>query len=373
VRFLGVKTPTTSNNLDPLILSGKIILLEEIVMKKQSPRESRASQIDVAQLAGVSQAAVSRTFTPGASVSAQVKQQVLDAAEQLGYRPNAIARSLITNSTNIIGIVLVRFTNPFYWQIFKEFTQKLQDLGYATLLLNAAQDYEVEQTLPTALQYQVDGLIITSATLTSKMADECARAGTPVVLFNRYEMGSTANAVCCDNVGGGRMVADALLDAGYERLAYIAGEEGSSTNRDREQGFTQQLQTQGHALTFRESGGEYTYEAGYAAAQRLLQTDTWPDAIFCASDLIAMGVFDAAKARGLNIPDDLGLVGFDGIEMTGWPGYNITTVRQPVERMVDTTIEVLLNAIENPDAEPVTRWIPATLVKRNSIRTLKPE
>jgi DNA-binding LacI/PurR family transcriptional regulator len=169
------------------------------------------------------------------------------------------------------------------------------------------------------------------------------------------------------------MVADALLDAGYERLAYIAGEEGSSTNRDREQGFTQQLQTQGHALTFRESGGEYTYEAGYAAAQRLLQTDTWPDAIFCASDLIAMGVFDAAKARGLNIPDDLGLVGFDGIEMTGWPGYNITTVRQPVERMVDTTIEVLLNAIENPDAEPVTRWIPATLVKRNSIRTLKPE
>jgi DNA-binding LacI/PurR family transcriptional regulator len=336
-------------------------------------RESRVSQIDVARLAGVSQAAVSRTFTPGASVSAEVRQQVLDAAEQLGYRPNAIARSLITNSTNMIGIALVRFANPFYWQIFREFTQKLQDLGYSTLLLNAAQDHAVEQTLPTALQYQVDGVIITSATLTSKMADECARTGTPVVLFNRYEMGTTANAVCCDNVGGGKLVANALLDAGYERLAYIAGEEGSSTNRDRERGFTRQLQARGHMLAFRESGGEYTYEAGYAAAKRLLQTDTLPDAIFCASDLMAMGVLDAAKELGLKIPDDLGIVGFDDIKMAAWPGYAITTVRQPVDRMVDTTIEVLLNAIEKSDAETVMKWIPATLVERNSTRAVNPK
>jgi DNA-binding LacI/PurR family transcriptional regulator len=213
----------------------------------------------VARLAGVSQAAVSRTFTPGASVSAAVRQQVLAAAEQLGYRPNAIARSLITNSTNIIGVVRVRFGNPFYSQIFKVLTKKLQDQGYSILLLNAAQDHEIEQTLPTALQYHVDGLIITSATLTSKMADECARIGTPVVLFNRYEMGTTANAVCCDNLGGGKIVANALLDAGYERLAFIAGEEGSSTNRDREQGFTQQLHARGQVLALRESGNEYTW------------------------------------------------------------------------------------------------------------------
>jgi DNA-binding LacI/PurR family transcriptional regulator len=341
-------------------------------MKRQSQKETRASQIDVARLAGVSQAAVSRAFTPGASVSAEVRQQVLAAAEQLGYRPNAIARSLITNSTNIIGVVQVRFGNPFYSQIFKEFTQKLQDLGYSILLLNAAQDHEIEQTLPTALQYHVDGLIITSATLTSKMADECARIGTPVVLFNRYEMGTTANAVCCDNVGGGKLVANALLDAGYERLAYIAGEEGSSTNRDREQGFSQQLQTRGHTLAFRESGNQYTYEAGYAAAKRLLQNDTPPDAIFCASDLMAMGALDAAKEYCLKIPEDLGIVGFDDIEMAAWPSYAITTVRQPVDRMVDTTIEILLTAIENPEAETVMKWIPATLVERKSTRAVNP-
>ena len=341
-------------------------------MKKRSQSDSRASQIDVARLAGVSQAAVSRTFTPGASVSAAVRQQVLAAAEQLGYRPNAIARSLITNSTNIIGVVRARFGNPFYSQIFKVLTKKLQDQGYSILLLNAAQDHEIEQTLPTALQYHVDGLIITSATLTSKMANECARIGTQVVLFNRYELGTTANAVCCDNVGGGKIAANALLDAGYGRLAYIAGEEGSSTNRDREQGFTQQLQSRGHKLALRESGNEYTYQAGFAAAKRLLQNNNPPDAIFCASDLMAMGALDGSKEVGLSIPDDLGIVGFDDIEMTAWPSYAITTVRQPVGRMVDTTIAVLLNAIENPDAETVVEWIPATLVERNSTRPVKP-
>jgi len=339
-------------------------------MKKKSQKESRMSQIDVARLAGVSQAAVSRTFTPGASVSDEIRERVLAAAEQLNYRPNAIARSLITNSTNIIGIVIVRFSNPCYWQVFDERTQKVQDLGYSTLLLNAAQDHEVEHTLPLALQYQVDGLIITSATLTSKMADECVRSGTPVVLFNRYELGSQANAVSCDNVGGGKMAADALLDAGYERLAYISGEIGSSTNRDRERGFTQPLQTRDHTLTLREDGGEYTYEAGYAATKRLLQNDIPPDAIFCASDLIAIGAHDAAAELGIKIPEGLGLAGIGEIKQTHWLSYSITTVKQPVNRMIDTTIDILLNAIENPNAEPVTQWIPTTLVKRNSIRKL---
>lgn len=339
----------------------------------RSQKVVRVSQIDVARLAGVSQAAVSRTFTPGASVSSQIREQVLTAAEQLGYRPNAIARSLIKNSTRIIGIVIVRFANPFYWQVFGKLTQKLQNLGYSTLLLNAAQDHEVEQTLPLALQYQVDGLIITSATLSSKMADECIRSETPVVLFNRYELGSTTNAVCCDNTGGGRMVANALLDAGYERMAYISGEEGSSTNQDREQGFVQQLQARGHSLTYRESGGEYSYEAGYAAAKRLLQTDTPPDAISCASDLIAMGAIDAANELGFQIPDELGIVGFDDIEMTAWPTYSLTTVKQPIDRMVDTTIEILLNAIENPNTETVMKWIPTTLVERNSTRAISPK
>ncbi len=334
-------------------------------------RPGSVSQIDVARLAGVSQAAVSRTFTPGASISEGTREKVLAAAEKLNYRPNAIARSLIQHSTRIIGIVIVRFENPFYARVLKEFTNRLQNLGYWTLLLNVADEHDVEDTLPMALQYQVDGLIITSATLSSTLANECARSGTPVVLFNRYAFGSNVNAVYCDSVGGGGIVADALLDAGHARIAYIAGEEGSSTNRDREQGFTERLQERGYTLTLR-AGGDYSYESGYAAAQQLLQHNPPPDAIFCANDLMAMGALDCAVCElGIKVPQELAIVGFDDIQPASWQKYSLTTVRQPIDHLVETTIEVLMNAIANPDAETVIKKIPATLVERATTRPRK--
>jgi DNA-binding LacI/PurR family transcriptional regulator len=320
-------------------------------------------------LAGVSQAAVSRTFTPGASVSEKTRAKVLAAAEQLGYRPNVIARSLIRKSTNMIGLVVMRFTNPFYARMIRDFTRALQDLGYWTMLLNIAEAEEVEQALPTALQYQVDGLIITSATLSSTLAKACARSGTPVVLFNRYASSDDVHVVRCDNVLGGRLVADALLDAGHQRLAYIAGEEGSSTNRDREQGFVKRLRERGQTLAFRESAGDYTYESGYAAAQRLLQEEGPPDGIFCASDLIAMGALDLARCElRCQVPGDISVIGFDDIPMAAWPGYHLTTVRQPVEEMVQATIQVLVQAIESPSTKPVMRVIAPTLMARTSAR-----
>lgn len=330
---------------------------------------SGASQVDVARLAGVSQAAVSRTFTPGASVSERTRARVLAAAEQLGYQPNVIARSLIRRSTNMIGLVVMRFTNPFYARMIRDFTRALQDLGYWTLLLNIAEAEEVELTLPTALQYQVDGLIITSATLSSTLARACARSGTPVVLFNRYASSDDVHVVRCDNVLGGRLVADALLDAGHRRLAFIAGEEGSSTNRDRERGFVERLQERGQALAYRESAGDYTYESGHTVAQRLLQGEDPPDGIFCASDLIAMGALDVARCElRCRVPEDVSIIGFDDIPMAGWPGYHLTTVRQPVEEMVQATIQVLIDAIESPSPEPVIQVIAPTLVLRNSAR-----
>jgi DNA-binding LacI/PurR family transcriptional regulator len=342
---------------------------EEPGGSSKSGQREPVSQVDVARLAGVSQAAVSRAFTPGASVSAEKRARVLAAAEQLGYRPNVIARSLIRKSTRIIGLVFLRFTNPFYACMIRDFSRALQELGYLTLLFNIAEVHEVEDALPAALQYQVDGLIITSATLSSKMAEECARSGTPVVLFNRYASSDNVNVVRSDNVLGGRLVADAFVDAGHQRLAFIAGEEGVSTNRDREQGFTDRLRERGHELAFRESAGSYTYEPGYEAARLLLQREDPPDGIFCANDLIAMGALDAARWElGIQVPQDLSIVGFDDIPMAGWPGYSLTTVRQPVERMVEATIQVLVDAIKEPEAEARTRIISPSLVKRTSAR-----
>ena len=334
--------------------------------------KKRVSSVQVARVAGVSQAAVSRVFTAGASVSDEMRTRVLSAARKLGYRPNVLARSLTRRSTNIIGIVMFRFTNPFYARLLKEFSHKLQALNYWTLLLNSEGDEDVEVALPTALQYQVDGIIITSTILSSTLAEECARAGTPVVLFNRYSIDTNVNAVCCDSVGAGRMVADALVDAGHTRYAFIAGEENTSTSRDRERGFVERLRERGHELALRDVGN-FRYEDGYTAAQRLLNRPDRPDAIFCASDLMAMAVFDVATGEmGIRVPDELSIIGFDDISMARWPKYQLTTVRQPLDRMVDATVEVLMNAIKDPQSERVLRLIPGSIIPRNTTRSVNP-
>ena len=333
-----------------------------------------ASQVDVARLARVSQAAVSRVFTPGASVSEQTRQRVLDAAYKLNYRPNAIARSLIRKSTRMIGVVVMRLAKPFYARVLHEFMRGLQSHGYWTLLFDIADDDEIELTLPMALQYQVDGVVITSATLSSRLADEFARTGTPVVLFNRYAATGKTHVVRCDNYSGGRLVADAFLDAGHQRIAYIAGEEGSSTNQDRRRGLVDRLQERGVQL-WQSAPGDYSYEAGYAGASALLSRAEKPHAIFCADDLTAIGALDAARQEfRLRVPQDLSVIGFDDIPMASWGAYALTTIRQPFEEMVAVTIRQLLAAIEDPTAKTEDHVVPPTLVVRSSARlALQPE
>ncbi len=339
-------------------------------MADRPPIKKRVSSVQVARFAGVSQATVSRVYTPGASVSSEMRHKVISAAKKLGYHPNVLARSLTRRSTNIIAVVMFRFGNPFYTRLLKEFSHQLQERNYWTLLLNTESDAGVEMALPTALQYQVDGIILTATTLSSTLAEECARAGTPVILFNRYAIESNVNAVCCDNVGAGRMVADVFVDAGHKRIAFMAGEENTLTSRDRERGFVERLRERGHELALRDVGN-FTYEDGYAAAQRLLNRPDRPDAIFCVSDLMAMAVIDVAKYEmGIRIPEELSVIGFDGITMGNWSHYSLTTVCQPLERMVTATIEVLMNAIEDPQSERVLRMIPASIIPRETVRSV---
>lgn len=262
----------------------------------------------------------------------------------------------------------MRLSKPFYARVVREFTRGLQAHGYWTLLFDIADDSEVDETLPMALQYQVDGVVITSATLSSRLADEFTRNGTPVVLFNRYAATGDTHVVRCDNYAGGRMVADVFLDAGHRRIAYIAGEEGSSTNQDRERGLAERLQERGAQLWRREPG-DYSYEAGCTAVLQLFQGSERPDAIFCADDMTAIGAMDAARYKlGLRIPDDLSIMGFDDIPMASWTAYSLTTIRQPFRQMVDATISLLLGSIADAKAKSVNKVIEPTVVIRNSTR-----
>lgn len=334
---------------------------------KQKKEKERISSIDVARLAGVSQSAVSRCFTPGASISEKTRTKVLKAAEELHYTPNVIARSLAQSSTRIIGIIMTLYTSPFYARVLGELIREVQDNGYNTLLMNIGNEQSVEDVLSTALQYQVDGLIITSASLTSIMVESCLKADIPLILFNRYSMYNELNAVYCDGIDGGRMVADFLLPL-HDRFACIKGDKTSSTSRDRSSGFIERLHSKG-MTTCHSERGDFSYESGFAAAERLLQQKNRPDALFCVSDLMAMGAMDAARKKfRLRVPEDISIVGFDDIAMASWSAYDLTTIRQPVSTMVEATINQLFAAINKKEKGTVIQKIKTELIQRSSTR-----
>ncbi len=339
-------------------------------MQKQTRNrpKGQATSYQVAKLAGVSQSAVSRCFKPGASVSKKMRTRIMKAVEDLGYRPNAIARSLISKRSNMVGIVMADVRNPFYPAALDIFVRKLQEQGQKSMLLMASRDQQIDVVLPQLLEYQVDGVVITSATLSSDMADLCVEMGIPVVLFNRYVPDTQANSICCDNARAARRVADFLVETGHRRLAYIAGVEDTSTNRDREEAFRSQISKNKLAAPI-SAVGNYTYDGGFDAALTLLAGKEKPEAIFCANDIMAMGAMDALRYKmGINIPDDVSIIGFDDIENAQWPTYDLTTVRQPVQRMVERTISNLLERAESPSTPQVTELLDGELIVRGSTR-----
>jgi DNA-binding LacI/PurR family transcriptional regulator len=312
---------------------------------------------------------VSRTFSRSDSVSQPTRERVLAAAKELGYRPSAIARSLSTQRTNIVGFVISGITSPYYSYVLEKFTARLQEEGKRMLLFHTDPSQEIDEILPLVLEYRVDALVIIAATLSSEMADECVRRGIPVILFNRNVLDSEASVVCCDNVEGGRLAANVLLDTGHRRPAYIAGPVNTSTNVEREKGFFDRLRERGVTAPQRVQA-DYTYASGYEATRALLRQEEPPDAIFCASDIIAMGAVDAARALDVAVPDDVSIIGFDDIPMAGWEAYQLTTIHQPVNRMIATTMALLRERLENPELAPETKLIPVNLVRRTSVRDL---
>jgi DNA-binding LacI/PurR family transcriptional regulator len=323
------------------------------------------TSIDVARLAGVSQPTVSRAFDPEASVAPATRAKVLVAARELGYQPNVIARSLSTQRTDIVGLVMANLTHSlFYPNVLDAFIDQLQAQGKQSLLFNVAPDRPVDDILSRILGYQVDALVIASTMPSNKIINEFNQRGTPVILFNRFAPETSANSVCCDNVAGGRMAADLLLDAEHEHIAFLAGIAGTATNTMREKGFTSRLRERGYTEMMREQGA-YTYTSGYEATRRLLAQNRPPDAIFCAADIMALGAMDAAREAGLTIPDDLSIVGFDDIPVAGWPAYNLTTIRQPIAQMVDMAVS-LITALDAPTGQ--TYLLPGELILRGSAR-----
>jgi DNA-binding LacI/PurR family transcriptional regulator len=329
----------------------------------------KVTSLEVAKLAGVSQSAVSRVFTPGASSSKKTNELVRKAAAELGYRPNILARSLITGKSRIIGLVVAYLDNYFYPEALELLSSALQKKGYHVLVFMAAKTAgNIDDIVDEILDYQVDGIIAASVAMSSELASRCGAAGVPVVLFNRTQDDKRLSAVTSDNFLGGQKVAEFLIAAGHKKIGYISGWEGASTQRDREQGFQEEMIRNGLSVFSREVGNFNSDEARQAA-RRMFTAEKIPDAVFVANDDMAFAVMDVIRFElGLKIPEDVSVVGYDDVPVASWPAYNLTTVRQPANRMVAETVSILIDSIENKSNEPRRIAIDGPLIIRGSAK-----
>lgn len=323
---------------------------------------------DVAARAGVSRSAVSRTFTEGASVSARTRAKVERAAEELGYAPNALASSLTTGRTKLIGLIANNFHNPLILEVFDLFTRGLQDRGLRPLLVNLSGATDPVASVRMLRQYSVDGVIVASSTLPPSFAAEFLQASIPVVhAFGRPTPDPQVHVVGIDNIACGRMAAAALIERGYTRVGFLGGPQAATSTQDRAAGFMAALSDHPNIIATASYATDYTFDAGRTEMQRLL-SEPPAQAYFCGDDLLAVGAMSAIQEAGLSVPRDIGLIGLNDMEMSRWQNIALTTIRQPIGDIIDAAITLVVNTIEKPDLAPEIRLFPCTVIDRRSLR-----
>ncbi len=330
----------------------------------------RVTSKDVAKLAGVSQSTVSRVFNPNSDreVKAEIKEAVLEAGRKLGYKPNIIARGLVSRKTNMVGVVVANPIGPFYSKIINGLTAKLQQNGAQPLVFTLEEQEDIQDIIDKVMQYQVDGVVITSSALSVEMADKFTGKHLPTVLFNVYKKYNDISCIYSDNMESGRMAAKLLVDTGHKNIAYITYRKSAFTIHERKQGFYEELKKHGIEYIIEENC-DYTYEAGYEIGLKLLQRKNMPDGIFCVSDVIAMGVMDAIRNESnLKIPQDVAIIGFDDIPQASWKSYDLTTIHQPVELLIDKTVDALFKLINQTDPREIIEKVSTEIIVRKSTR-----
>jgi len=323
---------------------------------------------EVSERAGVSRSAVSRAYTDGASISERTRKKVEKAARELGYSPSLIARSLATNRTKLIGLIANNFQNPIFLEVFDLYTQALQARGLRPLLVNLTNETDPENSVQMLRQYNVDGVIVATSTLPPHFARAFKNAQVPVVhAFGRFEMGSDVHVVGIDNQACGKMAADTLLQHGYQNIAFLGGPETATSTQDRAIGFLGHLRDKGVKVADVRYADAYGYQAGRDAMHQLLG-EKQVEAVFCGDDLICMGAMDEARQAGLRVPEDIGFIGFNDMQMSQWSSYDLTTVRQPTRDIIKSSIELVVALVEEPGRSMEARIFPCSIVERGTLR-----
>lgn len=321
---------------------------------------------DVARVAGVSQATVSRVLRDSEHVRPATRERVLKAFKAVGYTPNAHARAMRTGRIGTIGIVMARVTNPFYPELLEALGQVLAAADQRMTLWLAEGPDELN-AVEAIHEHSIDGVIFTTVSKGSVALEEAIAAKAPFVLVNRVVDDLPCDQVASDNFEGSRAVARYFVQNGHENVAVVCGLPGISTNDERLNGFVAGLKDEGRSVKARNIvTGDFTHAHGMAAIQRLMALKAPPTALFCVNDLLAFGVLDGARALGLRVPEDLWVVGYDDIDMSSWNSHDLTTVRQRLDDMAGAAVELLLERIADPERTQTTLRFPSRLTIRGS-------
>jgi DNA-binding LacI/PurR family transcriptional regulator len=328
------------------------------------------TSVDVAKRAGVSRSAVSRTFTPGASVAPETREKVLKAAKELGYQVDILARSTKEGQSNFVGVVIAGFQDPFRVLLLGEITKRLSENALVPLLINAEDRDKMSELLTILLSYKIAGVIMTSGAPPSEVAQDYLQRRVPVAMINRASDFEGVDVVNSDNAAGGALAARALLEGGARRLVYVNTASSTFSGIERGKAFRSCLSSM--KRKFRHTLAEWNaastgYAAGREAAEALLGKDDAPDGVFCATDLMACGFMDVARSTfGLRVPEDIQIVGFDDIPLAGMDGYGLTTIRQDTNELARLAVDSLLERMRDFNMPGRLRPVGVSLVARGS-------
>lgn len=330
-------------------------------------RRARPTIYDVARLAGVSTATVSRALNDSGQIAPGTRLTIEAAVEQLGYRPNTIARSLVTKATHTIALLLPDISNPFYASLVSGIQQHALKSGNTMLLCMTEGDAEQEEQYLSLLRAkQVDGALVDGLVLPPERIARFVEDGFPIVCLDRDVNSPSVPLVQVDNRLGARLAIDHLLSLGHTRIAHVMGAQ-SRISEERLAGYGASLAAVGIAVSGRlvQRGG-FTEEGGYTATKRLLESDVELTAVFAANDLSALGAITAIVAHGKRVPDDVSVVGFDDLRLASFTSPPLTTVQQPAFEIGEHAAQILLDRIKGAAPGGLRFLHPPTLVVRES-------
>jgi DNA-binding LacI/PurR family transcriptional regulator len=331
-------------------------------MEKAS-RKKRVTAQDIADLAGVSRSAVSRAFTEGGYIEPGKRARVLKAADDLGYRPNAMAAGLQGARSNLVAIFAGEMANEYDKEVTTALVTGLNRIGKWPIVI-AGSGQTARDAVTKVLSYPLEAMILRSGSLNADIAGSCSKLGIPVISSGRIQDLPGVDNVCCRNRDGMALGTQLLFDKGRRRFGYIGGPPGFASSRDRRLGVMDTLAA-ADLTPVAEVVGGFTVQSGHDAVAATPAL-AGADALICANDAMAIGAMTALKERCIRVPDDISVIGFDDISMARWPAFDPTTLRNPIDGLVDAVLDLLTTRESDPDRPERTVHLDATLILRST-------